>query len=147
MRKVRYAALLLVLAAPAVPRQAPAQPADGVRQLMIDKLKFAQRLLEGIVTNDFRKINGSAEELIRISKTAEWYVRRTPRYEVHSNEFRRAAEDIIRSAQAKNLDGVTLAYVDLTLTCVRCHRYAREVRDARLPPGRGTPALALAGAK
>jgi hypothetical protein len=101
-------------------------------QLMRNKLLYAQRLLEGIALADFTKISKSADELIQLSKTAEWLVYKTPRYEVNSNEFRRAAEKIAQKAQAKNIDGVALAYVDLTLSCVRCHEYVREVRDARL---------------
>lgn len=110
-------------------------------QLMRNKLQFAQRLLEGIALADYNRINQSAEELIQLSKTAEWLVYRTPQYEMHSNAFRRAAENVAQKARAKNIDGVALAYVDLTLSCVRCHEYVREVRDARLP-GRDLPALA-----
>ena len=55
---------------------------------------------------------------------------------MHSNEFRRAAETIVQKAKDKNLDGVALAYLDMTMTCIRCHRYVREVRDARLPEPR-----------
>lgn len=109
-------------------------------QLMRNKLLYAQRMLEGIALADYKKISASADELIQLSKTAEWMVYRTPRYEMHSNEFRRAAEQVARKAEAKNIDGVALAYVDLTLSCVRCHEYVREVRDARLP----TPLPALA---
>jgi len=101
-------------------------------QLMRNKLLRAQRLLEGIALADFNKISQSADDLIQLSKTAEWVVYKTPRYEMHSNDFRRAAEKIAQKAQAKNIDGVALAYVDLTLSCVRCHEYVREVRDARL---------------
>jgi hypothetical protein len=90
-------------------------------------------LLEGIALANFNKISRSAETLIQLSKTAEWFVYKTPRYEVHSNEFRRAAETILQKARDKSLDGVTLAYFDLTMGCVRCHQYVRDVRDARAP--------------
>src|SRR5262245_44240273 len=74
----------------------------------------------------------SAEKLLQLTKTEEWFTYKTPRYQLYTNEFRRAAESLVASAKAKNLDGVTLAYLDLTMSCVRCHRYIREVRDARL---------------
>lgn len=102
-------------------------------QLMIDKLRNSQNLLQGIALGDFNKIMSSAEELIALSRTAEWFAYKTPRYELHSNSFQRAAEVIIEKAKAKNLDGVVLAYMDLTMSCVRCHQYIREVRDARGP--------------
>ena len=109
-----------------------AAPPKG-NKLMLEKLKFAQSLLEGLATNNFDKIKDSAQELIRISKEAEWSAHKTPMYEVHTNNFRRAAETIIQKAKDKNLDGATLAYVDMTVTCVRCHQHCREIRDISLP--------------
>lgn len=96
--------------------------------LMRKKLEHSQKLLEGITTNDFDKIGRNAEELIAISKLAEWRVIKTPVYELHSNDFRRIADTIVREAKAKNLDGAALAYLDLTMNCVKCHKYVREVR-------------------
>jgi hypothetical protein len=122
------------------PLTGQAQSKDKLSRLMADKLHHSQALLEGLVTRNFNKITHSAEELIQLSKTAEWFVLQTPRYELHSNEFRRAAETIVQKSKQKNIDGVALAYVDMTLSCVRCHDYVREVREARLP-GSG-PALA-----
>lgn len=111
-------------------------------QLMRDKLLATQRLLQGIALNDYNKIGRSADELIRISRTGEWIAYKTPKYEMNSNEFRRAAEEISNKARVKNLDGVTLAYQDLVNSCVRCHKYMREVRDARQPlPLHEAPAI------
>ncbi len=104
--------------------------------LMIEKLKNSQSLLEALANEDYAKMQKNAEELIRISKAAEWVVYKTPMYEVQTNNFRRAAETIIQKAKAKNLDGATLAYVDMTVTCVRCHQYCRDIRDTKLFPGR-----------
>jgi hypothetical protein len=104
-----------------------------LQQLMIDKLQNSQKLLEGIALGKFDKIEKHANELIRISKTAEWLAYKTPKYEMFSNEFQRSAETIAAKAKAKNIDGVTLAYFDLTMSCVRCHAHVREIRDARGP--------------
>jgi hypothetical protein len=60
-------------------------------------------------------------------------MQKTPRYEMHSNEFQRAAETLIRKAKDKNIDGTSLAFFEMTMSCVRCHQYVREIRDARLP--------------
>lgn len=104
-----------------------------LQQLMIEKLTNAQRILEGIALGKHDKIEKHANELIRISKSAEWLANKKPRYEQFSNDFVRAAETIAKKAKEKNLDGVTLAYFDLTMSCVRCHQYVREIRDARGP--------------
>ncbi len=103
-----------------------------MRQLMADKLDAAQKLLAAIAMADFDKIGRQADRLSSIANQAEWVAYKTPKYELHSNEFRRAAEQIARKAKEKNIDGATLAYMDLTMSCVRCHEHVREIREARL---------------
>ena len=105
---------------------------DKVAKLMQQKLKHSQQVLAGLALNDFKKIEKSADELIEISRQAEWRAFKTPQYEVYSNEFRRTAANMVDNAKKKNLDGAALNYVDLTLTCVKCHKYVREVRMARM---------------
>lgn len=105
------------------------------RQLMLEKLTHSQKLLEALALAKFDKIVTSAEELHRLSRQAEWVgANKSPRYEVFTNEFRRAAETMAEKAKAKNIDGVALAYVDMTMVCVRCHQFVRETRDARVRP-------------
>ena len=99
--------------------------------IMKEKLKTSQKLLEGIALADYQKVILSAENLVQYTKTEEWMVYKTPKYQVFSNEFRQAAENVISKAKLKNIDGVTLAYFELTVSCVRCHTYVREIRDAR----------------
>ena len=101
---------------------------------MRKKLTHSQKVLEGIAVGDFKLIENNAEELIVISKKASWKVLNTPSYEMFGNEFRRTAETLIKNAKEKNIDAAALNYVDLTLTCVKCHKYVREVRQAGLDP-------------
>jgi cytochrome c556 len=54
----------------------------------------------------------------------------TPEYSQRSAEFRRAADALTEAARKRNLDGATLAYVDVTTKCVSCHKYVRGVRIA-----------------
>jgi hypothetical protein len=128
---VGVAVLILALVGQA---PAPSQTTGkGVGKLMAAKLKHSQVLLEGIAIGDFKKIGASAEELLQLTKTEEWLMYKTPRYQMHSNEFQRAAETLIRKAKDKNIDGTTLAFFDMTMSCVRCHQHVREIRDARMP--------------
>ena len=120
-------ALLLVLPAVSGNDKEPSK----VSELMQKKLEHSQKVLAGIALNDCDKIAKHAEELIAVSKLAEWKVLKTPKYEVYSNEFRRTAQTIVDEANAKNLDGATLAYLDLTMNCVKCHKHVREVRMTR----------------
>ncbi len=109
----------------------PKKDKGKVSDLMRKKLENSQKVLEGVATNDFAMIGKHAEELIAISKEAEWKVLKTPQYEIHSNDFRRTADTLAKNAEEKNLDAAALTYVELTLTCVRCHKHVREVRRAQ----------------
>jgi len=144
MKRIRLIVVTCVLAAglPVLtghgqePKQEPRKLNDAltreVSELMKRKLENSQKILEGIAVNDFDKIGKHARELTLISKQVEWRVLKTPEYEVFSNEFARNAGDLVQKARDKNIDGAALAYVELTLTCVKCHKYVRETRQARL---------------
>jgi hypothetical protein len=132
MNHVRYVLALLALAVGLPPSHGGDREPAKLHELMQRKLEHAQKVLEGVALNDFGKIAENAQDLIRISKLAEWRVLKTPQYELYSNEFRRNAETLAARAKEKNLDGAALAYVEMTLTCVRCHKHVREVRVARL---------------
>jgi hypothetical protein len=128
MKRIFYylpALLALAILAP-VPGHAFAPKKDKAEDVMKKKLKESQKVLEGIALADFDVIADHAEELILLSKKAEFKVLKTPRYEMYSNEFRRIADELIKNAKKKNVDAAALSYVELTLTCVKCHKHVRE---------------------
>lgn len=132
MRKFGYFMVgVVLLAALPIVSGHDDQPKPGQRtvsKLMRAKLEHAQKVLEGVTLNDFKMVRDHAEELILISKEAEWKTLKTEQYELYSNEFRRNADALITMSKDKNSDGAALAYVDLTLTCIKCHKHVREVR-------------------
>lgn len=99
-------------------------------ELMKKKLQHSQKVLEGIATNDFDLIAKSAEDLIAISKEAQWKTIKTPRYTLYSEDFQRAAGTLVEDAKKKNIDAATLTYMEMTMNCVKCHKHVREVRDS-----------------
>ncbi|GBD37747.1 hypothetical protein HRbin36_02883 [bacterium HR36] len=104
---------------------------EQLAQLMKRKLEASQKILEGLALAHFDVIVTNAETLIFISRQAAFRVLPTPEYELHSNEFRRIAGELAEKAREKNLDGAMLKYVDLTLTCVKCHKHVRDRRGAQ----------------
>ena len=126
----KFALVLALTAAAVVYLEWPTQ-AQTTSQIMQAKLKSAQNILEGIALANFKKIDKNADELIQLSKTAEWNMIKKPRYEMFSNDFRRAAETLIQKSKDKNIDGAALAYMEMTLTCVRCHQYVRDLQDVK----------------
>jgi hypothetical protein len=131
MRRVAYCLALLVVFGLVPTLRGHGQEPKGMRELMQRKLQHAQKVLEGVALGDFDRIAAGGGELIEVSKAAEWKVVKTPQYELYSNEFRRNAESLADAAKARNLDGAALAYVDLTLSCVKCHKHVRETRMTR----------------
>jgi hypothetical protein len=137
MRKVQglvlvLATLLGLAALPLLQGHGDQPKKEKVSELMRRKLENSQKVLEALALNDFDKIAHHAEELLDISKQVEWQVIQTPMYEVHSNDFRRCAESMAKDAKNKNLDGAALNYVEMTLTCVKCHKHVRETRRTSL---------------
>ncbi|MCO6459590.1 MAG: hypothetical protein J5I93_30110 [Pirellulaceae bacterium] len=110
------------------------QPRDNVDTFMRAKLLHSQKVLEGLTVEDFGMIAKHSQEMSLLSQAAAWNVLQTPEYAQHSGEFRRSADALTKAALAKNLDGAALAYVDVTLKCVNCHRYVRSVRMAQAEP-------------
>lgn len=99
-----------------------------LNDLMRRKLDNSQKILEGIALSDFDTIAKSAEDLIVISEQAQWQVLETPEYRAHSSNLRRTAGVLIEKSKEKNVDGTVLAYLDLTMTCVKCHKHLRDAR-------------------
>jgi hypothetical protein len=123
--------------------QEPKKPGDAAAtktsDLMKRKLGHAQAVLEALALNDFDKIRSNADDLIFISKQVEWRAVKTPEYDLSMNSFRRAAEELAQKAKDKNLEGATLAYMDMTMTCVRCHKQVRDMRRTQLDlPGKSS---------
>jgi cytochrome c556 len=109
------------------------EPRRGRNVLMQMKLGHAQKVLEGVAVSDFDLILKHAEELDLLSRKAEWKVMQTPEYQRASDDFRRHVADLQKAARAKNLDGAALSYVQLTMSCVNCHKHVREVRMTQGP--------------
>ena len=105
-----------------------AEPDPGVRKFMRPKLDHAQKVLEGLALDDLPLVAQNAKALLRLSEAAEWQVLPSLDYVRHSQEFQRLSNELIRAANQKNLDSATLAYVQLTMNCVNCHKHVREAR-------------------
>lgn len=104
--------------------QPPALPNEGM--VMQVKLKRAQALLEALTKEDFKAIEENAASLVRISDaTAFLRAYKTEEYEFQTRWFKKTASTLAAKAKQKNLDGATLAYTEMTLSCVQCHSLFR----------------------
>jgi hypothetical protein len=129
------AALVLMLGVGQADDKPQAKPADPPKKptVMQRKLAHAQKVLEALALNDFDKIKAEADSLQQCAKEASWQVLKTPKYDLYSNDFIRNLENLQAAAKKKNIDAAALSYVEVTLTCVKCHQYVREERIGAAP--------------
>lgn len=99
---------------------------DDSKTFMERKLSASKSIIEGLSRADYDLVEKSAQDLMLISQEANWKVLNTKPYLKMSSDFRSRAERMRDAANEKNLDGATLAYFEVTLNCVRCHKYIRE---------------------
>jgi len=95
---------------------------------MRQKLEFSKDVLEGLSLEQFASIERSAKALKKLSEAAEWEVPTIPNatdYVALTTEFQRSCDDLLKQAKARNIDGATLSYLKLTMTCVQCHKFVR----------------------
>lgn len=109
---------------------------DAVRAFMRGKLDASKDVLEGLVTEKFGPIEEGADRLRLMSRKAEWNSIKTERYLQLSEEFRQSTEKLSKAARDKKLDSAALAWTQITLQCVNCHQYARDIQMSRLDPPR-----------
>jgi hypothetical protein len=113
----------------AAPKADKKEPPTSRQVLMRDKLTYANKALDGLSVEDFAKIAESGKMMRMISKAASWYVIPTDEYLRFSKNFQEQAQDLELHANEKNLDAAALDYMRITMTCVQCHKYMREVRS------------------
>lgn len=102
----------------------------STKDAMKRKLEHSQNALEGLAMERFDALEQSAAALVRLSQTAAWRAIETDEYRLFSDEFRRNAMALQEAAEKKSIDAASLAYVQMTLTCVNCHKYVRNKQKA-----------------
>jgi cytochrome c556 len=112
------------------------QQPNRVAAFMRLKLQHAQNALAGLAVADYEAIARAGQQISLLTQDAQWQVLQTPDYLRNSIEFRHAADRLTKAGREKNLDAATLAYVELTMRCVNCHKHVRDVKMAELPPPR-----------
>jgi hypothetical protein len=97
---------------------------------MQKKLEYSQEILNGLATEDFPEIRKSAAAMKRLSRI-EGFVRRTDtkQYRTQLHIFDFANNELLQAAEDKNIERAALAFTQLTLSCVNCHKAIRQAGD------------------
>jgi len=93
---------------------------------MKKKLDFSKNILEGIASGDCDKIAQNAQTMRSLSKIEAFMRGRNPGYRGQLISFEMSLDEIIRQAKKDNIEGVTLGFNQLTVSCVQCHKQLRE---------------------
>ncbi len=136
---MRHTRLLLVMAAvsvgvvslvvPATRAQDPKRPLDRAA-IMRQKLELSKQILEGLTLENLDTVAGSAKKLEVLGRVAgEWgdpSLPGTKQYQAYLTNFMKGARDLNKQARARELEGATFAYVQLTISCIECHKFVRD---------------------
>jgi hypothetical protein len=133
-RSVRYREMKTGLLAPALmflmvlalPLRAEDKPAKQPSLWMKQKLLASQAILAALAEGDFNRINQNAKAMSLMEFLEKAFRADTPGYRTQLLLFEFADRELIRAADEKNLDAATLAYNQLTISCVNCHKIVRD---------------------
>lgn len=92
---------------------------------MAKKLEFSKAILESLTKGDFESMAKNAERMQRLGKL-EGFVRRNKDYQTQLHSFEVANQELVRHSVRRNVEGATLAFNQLTSSCVACHTMLRE---------------------
>jgi hypothetical protein len=97
------------------------------------KLNHTKEIVEGLALENFDAIARSAQALATMSLESSWNSFQTTEYIAFSRVFRDGADHLRQAALDHNLDGTTLAFFEVTLSCVQCHKYVRKLQHVETP--------------
>lgn len=100
---------------------------DHSSGVMKDKLRFTHQLLTSLAREDFSTLEKNAKNLNRIARK-QWIANPAPEYRVQLQIFWTTLEGIESAAHRKDIEEATLAYMQMTLSCVKCHKVIRRER-------------------
>jgi len=114
----------------AAAKEKPGVKKTVMRAFMRKKLAASQSVLEGLVVEDFDLIAEGAKQLKASATAAEFMVFNDALYIEQAEDFKRVVNKLAVAAKEKRLDGATLGYMDMTMSCVECHKHVRNTPTA-----------------
>lgn len=102
------------------------EPPDKASLWMKHKLVASQKILEGMTRADYEMIEKYATGMQVMGYLEAWVRADRPEYKAQLHTFEHANAAIALAARDRNLDGVTIAYTQLTISCVQCHKVIRD---------------------
>jgi hypothetical protein len=103
-------------------------PSDKASIWMKQKLRASQEILKDLSDADFQAIGANAQAMNVMEHLEKWVRAQRPEYRTQLRLFEFANRELIRASSEKNLEAATLAYTQLVISCVNCHKLVRATR-------------------
>ncbi len=126
LRTIAGALVIVLLTMPTSADQTP-----QLSRVMREKLTHSQAILGAVVTSNWPALDRESRALARASQDPAWRVMTAPEYLRYSDAFNNALHRLILASANKDLDAAADAQVELTMSCVQCHRYLMRQRIGR----------------
>ena len=101
-------------------------PDPILKKFMRQKLHASNQILEGLCTEDLHMVSEGSETLMKMSSEEKWRVSNDIMYRRYSTEFMHAVEELQKEAEDNDMNGTSMAWVNVTMKCLKCHEWVRN---------------------
>ncbi len=102
------------------------EPVHPLQKFMRQKLHASNAILEGLCTEDLKMVAEGSETLMKMSREEQWRVSNDIMYKRYSREFINSVEELQTEAEDNDMDGTSMAWVNVTMKCLKCHEWVRN---------------------
>ncbi len=102
------------------------EPAGSLHRFMRQKMQASNLILEGLCMDDLKAVAAGSQTLLKMPSEAKWRVSNDMMYRRYSNEFVQAVEELQQEAEEGDMDGASMAWVNVTMKCMKCHKWVRN---------------------
>jgi len=95
-------------------------------KFMRQKLEASSQILEGLCTEDMELVSEGSAVLLKMSNEERWRVSNDIMYRRYSQEFATAVEELQKESGDQDMDRTSLAWVNVTMKCLKCHEWVRN---------------------
>ena len=102
------------------------EPGQALARFMRQKLQASNLILEGLCTEDLQMVTEGSATLMKMSHEERWRVSNDVMYRRYSTEFVHSVEELQQEAKDNDMDGTSMAWVNVTMKCLKCHEWVRN---------------------
>ncbi len=102
-------------------------PDPALKKFMRQKLHASNQILEGLCTEDLEMVSDGSDTLMKMSGEEHWRVSNDIMYRRYSTEFMHAVEELQKEAKDNDMNGTSMAWVNVTMKCLKCHEWVRNI--------------------